>query len=236
MDWLRQLAEPHPPYGKTRVLLEQQAEAEIFYTLGLKTDYRQFREDFNLLFNGRVPEFTSFKDEGKSLEEYPHILAHITALWFKPNVLKVIEASIYRDPLDDQSPPFDLAAFRDLLLLHAIAQTNFNPDAALSRPMPLTVSPPAYDAGLKTQAGFARVPASVSPALVDLDLDLDLSDLGFSSSSSSSTSPEPSPASASKPAPTVDAPEISLPIVDNNLLNFDLPDTGSSFSLPKPKS
>lgn len=34
VDWLRQVAEPHPPYGKTRVLLEQQAEAEIFYTLG----------------------------------------------------------------------------------------------------------------------------------------------------------------------------------------------------------
>lgn len=34
VDWLRQLTEPHPPHGKTRVLLEQQAEGEIFYTLG----------------------------------------------------------------------------------------------------------------------------------------------------------------------------------------------------------
>jgi pilus assembly protein FimV len=207
---------------------------KIFYTLGLKTDFRQFREDFNLLFNGRVPEFISFKDEGKSLEDYPHILAHITALWFKPNVLKVIEASIYRDPLDDKSPPFDLAAFRDLLLLHAIAQTNFNPDAVLSRPMPLTVTPPSHEneGGLKTQAGFARVSAPVAPALVDLELDLDLSDLEFSA-------PASSPAPVARPAvatPATSAAEVSLPKVDDNLLNFDLPDTGSSFSLPKPKN
>lgn len=208
---------------------------KIFYTLGLKTDFRQFREDFNLLFNGRVPEFTNFKDEGKSLEEYPHILAHITALWFKPNVLKVIESSIYRDPLDDKSPPFDLAAFRDLLLLHAIAQTNFNPDAVLSRPMPLTVALPSNDGSLKTKAGFARVSAPVEPPSVDLELDLDLSDLEFSAPVLS-TEPSPEPSPAPTLSSSISTPEISLPKADGNLLNFDLPDTGSSFSLPKPKN
>lgn len=196
---------------------------KIFYTLGLKTDFHQFREDFNLLFNGRVPEFAHFKDEGKGLEEYPHLLAHITALWSRPNVLKVIEASIFRDPLDDKSPPFDLAAFRDLLLLHAIAQTNFNPDAVLSRPMPLTVAPVQTNDSLKTQAGFARV-APAAPAPDSTELDLDLSDLEFSS-----PSPVVSPAATA-------APEAALPPVDDNLLNFDLPDTGSSFPLPKPKN
>ena len=96
---------------------------QIFHSLNLKTDFRQFREDFNLLFNGRVSEFSSFKDEGRNLEEYPHVLAHITALWGTRKALMVIEASIFRDSLDDRSAPFDLAAFRDLLLLHAIAQS-----------------------------------------------------------------------------------------------------------------
>ena len=96
---------------------------QIFHSLNLKTDFRQFREDFNLLFNARVPEFASFRNEGKSLEEYPHVLAHITALWSTRKALMVIEASIFRDSLDDRSSPFDLAAFRDLLLLHAIAQS-----------------------------------------------------------------------------------------------------------------
>ena len=96
---------------------------QIFHSLNLKTDFRQFREDFNLLFNARVPEFAAFRNEGKSLEEYPHVLAHITALWSTRKALMVIEASIFRDSLDDRSTPFDLAAFRDLLLLHAIAQS-----------------------------------------------------------------------------------------------------------------
>lgn len=33
-DWIRQISEKDPPQGKTRVLLEQQAEVELFYTLG----------------------------------------------------------------------------------------------------------------------------------------------------------------------------------------------------------
>ena len=110
---------------------------KIFHSLSLKTDFRQFREDFNLLFNGKVPEFASFKDEGKSLEDYPQVLAHITALWNTPKVLMVIEGSIFRDPVDEKSVPFELAAFRDLLLLHAVAQSTADPDAPVSDLAPL---------------------------------------------------------------------------------------------------
>jgi pilus assembly protein FimV len=213
---------------------------KIFYTLGLKTDFHQFREDFNLLFNGRVPEFAHFKDEGKSLEEYPHLLAHIGALWSRPNVLKVIEASIFRDPLDDKSAPFDLAAFKDLLLLHAIAQTNFNPDATMSRPMPLTVvSAGSEDDNLKTMAGFARV----APVAESTELDVDLSDLEFSAPTASNPLVATPPASAPSPlAQSMQATQAmqvgnnTLPEVDSNLLNFDLPDTGSVYTLPKPKN
>lgn len=118
---------------------------KIFHSLSLKTDFRQFREDFNLLFNGKVPEFASFKDEGKSLEDYPHVLAHITALWNTPKVLMVIEGSIFRDPLDEKSAPFELAAFRDLLLLHAVAQSTADRDAPVSDLAPLHAGvTPAY--------------------------------------------------------------------------------------------
>ena len=110
---------------------------KIFHSLNLKTDFRQSREDFNLLFNGKVPEFASFKDEGKSLEDYPQVLAHITALWDTPKVLMVIEGSIFRDPQDEKSAPFELAAFRDLLLLHAVAQSTADRDAPVSDLAPL---------------------------------------------------------------------------------------------------
>jgi len=38
-DWIRQLSENDPPHGKTRVLLEQQAEVEVFYTLGTRLSF-----------------------------------------------------------------------------------------------------------------------------------------------------------------------------------------------------
>lgn len=152
---------------------------QIFHSLGLKTDFRQFREDFNLLFNGRVPEFDSFLDEGRGIEGYPHVLAHIIALWGTPKVLMVIESSIFRDPWDDKSPPFELAAFRDLLLLHAIAQTAPQSPALKSRPLEKGASPSSdADATLATNgnSGDRAMPLPVDlnlsmPGPLDLDLD-----------------------------------------------------------------
>lgn len=132
---------------------------QIFHSLNLKTDYRQFREDFNLLFNGRVPEFSMFTDEGRGLQDYPHVLAHITALWSTRKALMVIEASIFRDPLDERSSPFDLGAFRDLLLLHAIAQSFTVRDDVTSDLAPLRAN---MGASLGTHSKGARLSASGS--------------------------------------------------------------------------
>ncbi len=140
---------------------------QIFHSLNLKTDFRQFREDFNLLFNARVPEFAAFRNEGKSLEEYPHVLAHITALWSTRKALMVIEASIFRDSLDDRSTPFDLAAFRDLLLLHAIAQSftiREEPTSDLS-PLRANMAPISKGARLSAMVG------SAGPAARSFDID-----------------------------------------------------------------
>ena len=120
---------------------------QIFHSLNLKTDFRQFREDFNLLFNGRVPEFSAFKEQGRSLEDYPHVLAHISALWGTHKVLMVIEASVFRDSVDDRSAPFDLDAFRDLLLLHAIAQSFTVRDEVVSDLAPLRANMAAVSKG-----------------------------------------------------------------------------------------
>ncbi len=184
---------------------------KIFHSLGLKQDYHQFREDFNLLFNSRVPEFSQYKEEGRSLEDYPQVLAHITALWATPKAQMVIEASIFRDPMDDKSKPFDLAAFRDLLLLHAVGQSNARGDSGVSGLAPLStvpVSPQKTTSITAKLSGAMSVdiplesPVSVMPPVPEGDLDLDLSDLVL---------PEPTPktATASKTAaaPKPKAPE-----------------------------
>lgn len=140
---------------------------QIFHSLNLKTDFRQFREDFNLLFNARVPEFAAFRNEGKSLEEYPHVLAHITALWSTRKALMVIEASIFRDSLDDRSTPFDLAAFRDLLLLHAIAQSFTIREEPTSDLAPLR----ANMAPISKGARLSALGGSAAPAAGSFDTD-----------------------------------------------------------------
>ena len=166
---------------------------KILHTVGLESDFHQFREDFNLLFNCKVPEFSAFNDEGKSLDDYPHVLAHITALWATPKALMVIEASIFRDPWDDKSPPFEMAAFRDLLLLHAIAQFKVRREDAALRPAALDPDTFSAAPGAATRHGesqFAsrradndapgRSPAAATylrngiHAHLNLDLDLDL--------------------------------------------------------------
>ncbi len=235
---------------------------KIFHSLNLKTDFRQFREDFNLLFNGRVPEFGAFKDEGKDLESYPEVLAHITAVWGTPRAQIVIESSIFRDPQGDKNAPFDLAAFRDLLLLHAVAQSTANRDAPVSdlaplhagvsagyRPATMPVSPPAkqaaatkpapVDIALNTEAGFLQVGAEPAKPM---ELDLDLSDLVepsvFPFGAAESAADFPKVAAASEPTHKV-APQKALPVspvdIDVNLINFDLPDMSKTVTIPKPK-
>lgn len=228
----------------------------ILHAVGLKSDFRQFREDFNLLFNSKVPEFSAFKEEGKSLEDYPHVLAHIMALWPKPKVLMVIEASIFRDPWDDKSPPFELAAFRDLLLLHAIAQGIVSQASAVCGPSalraakgaPVALGPGgAHGSGLQTRAGFSQVsaPAALAfggedlaaPQTVGLDLDLTQADgpsLRLRSMPNRgidfpSTMPGIGPAAIAGPGPSA----TPVPSRGNGFLPDHLPDC-SQDNLPVP--
>jgi hypothetical protein len=228
---------------------------KIFHSLGLKQDYHQFREDFNLLFNSRVPEFSDYGDEGRSLEEYPHVLSHIAALWSTPKALMVIEASLFRDPLDDSGKPFDLAAFRDLLLLHALAQSNTKGGPVNSDLAPLSAASAGMSSGLAgqsapqpsqgvdisldTQSGMIT-PAEV-PAGKYTDLDLDLTDLvvpAMPPSEEVTAFPKLSAevdSTESYTGKTAAATKHAQAIEDNNFLDFNK-DLTVQYKLPKGKS
>ena len=142
-----------------------------FHSLSMKAEFQQVRADFNLLFNGQVPEFVFFKEEGRGLESYPDVLSRITALWATPKVLEVIEACIFRHPQEARQPSFDLAAFRDLLLLHGVAQSGL-----LAHPLAGDQRKADAPASAATQASapvnFADVSAVANPHAHKLDLDL----------------------------------------------------------------
>ena len=95
---------------------------KIYHALGRESEFEFMRTEFNAWFTGHVPEFTAFGDEGRSLDHYPLILDKIVALWPDRHVLEYIESCIYHHATDADGPSFDLQAYRDLLLLHAVAK------------------------------------------------------------------------------------------------------------------
>lgn len=101
----------------------------IAHAHNLKTDFRQFRDEFEQLFNINVPEFVLFSDAGRSLESYPSLMQHICQNWPTQAGLDMLEACLVRDPWEKNAEPFDLDAFTDLLMLHGVATRILkNPD------------------------------------------------------------------------------------------------------------
>jgi hypothetical protein len=86
-----------------------------------KTDFRQFRDEFQQHFNVNVPEFVLFTDSGRSLESYPSLMQHICQNWPSHAALDMIEACLVRDPWEKNAEPFDIGAFSELLMLHGLA-------------------------------------------------------------------------------------------------------------------
>jgi len=118
---------------------------DLYHSLGRKGDYDLLREDFNRTFNAQVPAFDEYTTDTHGLEFYTTALARIESLWPTPKVLDVIEESIFRKP-DSGREAFSLAAYRELLLLHAIAKKIVERPPALEDPgLSGAFTPPALN-------------------------------------------------------------------------------------------
>ncbi len=111
------LAESHEPSALAYLDL-----FKLYHRLGRRHDYDQLRDQFNQVFNAGAPPFDHYTDAGRGLEAYETAFSRIQSLWPEPRVLDLIEQSIFRDASDDEVEVFDLEAYRELLLLHAIAK------------------------------------------------------------------------------------------------------------------
>jgi hypothetical protein len=94
---------------------------DLYHHLNRKVDYELLRKDFNEIFNAEVSAFDLYNPESNGLEFYPSALSRIESLWPTPRVLDAIEESIFRKP-GSNGAVFDIAAYRELLLLYAIAK------------------------------------------------------------------------------------------------------------------
>jgi tetratricopeptide (TPR) repeat protein len=145
---------------------------KVYHTLSQKTGFYQYRDEFNQLFTGHVPEYATFNDQGNFLDSYPDVCEHIVSLWPSTEALKYIEQCLVRTPEMDPSQGFDLEAYRELLLLHGVAkrivsdsESELMPFSTLkfpSVPAPLAPSP--------VMAAAKPVMSTLAPAGVDLDL------------------------------------------------------------------
>ena len=163
---------------------------DLYHQLGRKTDYETLSEEFNRTFNAQVPAFASYQAATQGLESYTAALSRIVSLWPTPKVLEVIEESIFRKP-DSRSEVFSLAAYRELLLLHAIAKRVVDPSdgqkktALNATPKPATpgfahtsiqpLSAQLQDLPKLPSMGDKRADATRPPASRHLGLDIDLS-------------------------------------------------------------
>ena len=95
---------------------------DAYHRLDRPDDYERVRREFHALFNAQVPDFDDYREESSGLEEYRRALSRIVALWPSQRVLGVIEESIFRKPGTPGAEPFDLQAYRDLLLLYNVAK------------------------------------------------------------------------------------------------------------------
>lgn len=94
----------------------------IYHMLHRTEEYAQLRADFNKAFNAKVPPIESFDTHSEGLESYERALSRVESLWNTPKVLEVLEESVFRRPAQGDDRPFDLEAYRELLMLHGIAK------------------------------------------------------------------------------------------------------------------
>jgi pilus assembly protein FimV len=153
---------------------------KALHTLSRKVTFDHYRNAFNSVFTGQVPVYTQFNQPGAGLEAYPELCNQIAAMWPGPSVIDFIETYLVRNPAGATDLQLDLEAFRELLLLHAIA-------SRLGADHPSGVMP--FSAAKKTDVLTAMLPADTGTVPVDAVLpptlsapadggvDLDLSDL-----------------------------------------------------------
>ena len=150
---------------------------KIFHTLSRKDEFDRYREAFNTLFTGQVPEYIGFMATGDGLEVYPELCSHLVKLWPSREALEFLESCMVRQPESAAHMLFDLEAFKELLLLHAVCGRLVN--ALDGVPAAFSASKAAFRESPQFHTGPSPMDVTLpltdmSAAEVDLELDMPL--------------------------------------------------------------
>lgn len=210
---------------------------KLYHRLGRRDDYDRLRAEFNHKFNAGAPPFDQYSDESRGLETYETAFGRIQALWPQPRVLDVIENSIFRDAMDPESEVFDLEAYRELLLLHALAKDVIKREGAEGssdfqhtaiRPLK-AAGPRALVAGVDASDRVTQPLDDIPHASPRLGLDVDLDALQEASAFEASLPDVVVPVEpTAKPAPPPGRPAqdemLAGNLIDFEVLDFTPPD------------
>ncbi len=217
----------------------------IYRSLKRRDDYEMLRADFQRVFNAQVPAYDSTPTVSGGLEDYPRALSRIAALWPSPKVMDVIEESIFRKPGMAGAEPFDLEAYRELVMLYNLGREVVHPVSAPSEDwsasdsgnkstffetamQPLSVarhrgSPEPEDSDLGSDLDSGPGGQTGLGDMLDLDslIDGDASPLTTGSEFHDPQVPRPSPRLGLDIDLTV-APPAGRPPMDSNSIDFEL--------------
>ena len=94
---------------------------EIYRRQGDRSAYERIRARFNRRFNVYAPDWDVGPSHGRTLEDYPEVIAQLQELWPSHlNAMAVLEAMLFRN--DERQDLFDLPAYKDVLLLYSLAR------------------------------------------------------------------------------------------------------------------
>jgi hypothetical protein len=214
---------------------------KIYHRQGRRADYEALRIEFNRVFNAGAPPFDQYADGSKSLEAYETAFGRIQALWPEPRVLDVIEESIFREPGDTEAEVFDLEAYRELLLLHALAKEIIQREAADSAAPKDFQNTKVQRLQAKSKAtgadGLTKPMDMQPPASPNLGLDVNLDDLSEFSAFEASLPEVPAPVlPTAKPRLQRDADDRDEAgnLIDFEVLDFTAPDEDQDQMKDKP--
>lgn len=93
---------------------------EIYRRRGDRSAYDRLRERFNRRFNAYAPDWEADPTAGRSLEDYPGVIARLQTLWSTPQrAMDELESLLFRR---DEGETFDVPAYSEVLFLYSLAR------------------------------------------------------------------------------------------------------------------
>ena len=148
---------------------------KIFHTLSRKEAFDRYRAEFNAIFTGQVADYKDFTKPSEGLEVYPELCAHLAKLWPSREALEFMEDCLVRKPHSAATMLFELEAFKELLMLHGVANRLVN--ALDGSPVAFSASKPAAPVASVFHTGPSPLDVSLpvnasTPIAVDFELDM----------------------------------------------------------------